>query len=58
MVRAELLDDAAPFAIQLLLPPLEPRRYRFRASVNNVVAIIPELTFTILAPPQASTIQG
>lgn len=54
-IGTELL---APFAIQLLLPPLEPRRYRFRASVNNVVSIIPELTFTILAPPQASAMQG
>ncbi len=49
----------APFAIQLLLPALEPKRYRFRVSVNSVVEIAPELTFTIAAAqPSAGAIQG
>jgi hypothetical protein len=44
-------DLLAPFAIQVLLPPLEPRRYRFRVSVNGAVLSVPELILTIVAAP-------
>lgn len=50
-IGTELLG---PFAIQLLLPQLEPRRYRFRVSINGTIVIIPELTFTIVVPPQGA----